>query len=78
MAAPADQQLRLLYVFIPIYILILLFTIVIDYYAGIWIDKAQGKRRKAYLLMSILANVGVLAVFKYYNFSWVTSTGLPT
>ncbi len=63
--------------FIPIYILILLFTIVIDYYAGIWIDKAQGKRRKAYLLMSIAANVGVLAVFKYYNFflgnlNWLT------
>src|SRR6187455_1483462 len=54
--------------FIPIYIFILLFTIVIDYFAGILIDKAQGRRRKAFLLMSIVANVGVLAVFKYYNF----------
>ncbi len=54
--------------FIPIYILILIFTIVIDYFAGILIDKAQGTRRKLFLLMSICANVGVLAVFKYYNF----------
>src|SRR6476469_5638490 len=54
--------------FIPVYILILIFTIVIDYCAGILIDKAQGTRRKLFLLMSIVANVGVLAVFKYYNF----------
>jgi D-alanyl-lipoteichoic acid acyltransferase DltB (MBOAT superfamily) len=54
--------------FIPVYILILIFTIVIDYFAGILIDQAQGRRRKAFLLMSIVANVGVLAIFKYYNF----------
>lgn len=54
--------------FIPVYILILIFTIVIDYFAGILIDQAEGPRRKAFLLMSIVANVGVLAVFKYYNF----------
>src|SRR6476620_5495165 len=63
--------------FIPVYILILIFTIVIDYCAGILIDKAQGTRRKLFLLMSIVANVGVLAVFKYYNFfldnvKWIT------
>ncbi|MDQ3803423.1 MAG: MBOAT family protein [Acidobacteriota bacterium] len=54
--------------FIPAYILILGFTIVVDYFAGILIEGAWGRRRKAYLLMSIVANVGVLAVFKYYNF----------
>lgn len=54
--------------FVPIYILILLFTITIDYFAGILIADAQGKRRKAFLVMSVIANVGVLAVFKYYNF----------
>jgi alginate O-acetyltransferase complex protein AlgI len=54
--------------FIPIYILILILTIVIDYYAGIFIENAQGARRKAFLAMSIIANVGVLAFFKYYNF----------
>ncbi len=54
--------------FVPLYILILGFTIVIDYFAGILIERSTGKRRKNYLILSIAANVGVLAVFKYYNF----------
>jgi len=51
--------------FVPIYILILLGTIIIDYIAGIMIEKAQGRRRKAFLVMSLVANIGVLSVFKY-------------
>src|SRR5687768_18214191 len=54
--------------FIPIYILILFFTIGIDYVAGIVIENAEGRKRKAWLVASIIANVGVLAVFKYFNF----------
>ncbi len=54
--------------FIPIYIFILIFTIIIDYFAAIFIEKAEGNNRKFLLLISIIANVGVLAVFKYYNF----------
>jgi D-alanyl-lipoteichoic acid acyltransferase DltB (MBOAT superfamily) len=54
--------------FVPVYILILAFTILIDYTAGIFIEDAQGARRRSFLLMSIAANVGVLAVFKYFNF----------
>ncbi len=54
--------------FIPYYILILFFTIIIDYFAGIWIEQSHGKRRKWALIMSLVANIGVLAVFKYYNF----------
>jgi alginate O-acetyltransferase complex protein AlgI len=54
--------------FIPSYILILFFLIIIDYYAGIYIEKSQGIQKKRYLIYSILANVGILAVFKYYNF----------
>lgn len=53
---------------IPVYILILFFTIIIDYFAGIIIEKSEGRKRKWFLIMSIVANVGVLAVFKYYNF----------
>ena len=52
--------------FIPIYILILAGTIVIDYFAGILIENNQEKNRKYYLTLSLVANVGVLAVFKYY------------
>lgn len=54
--------------FVPVYILILFFTIVIDYFAGIWIEEAEGKKKRRYLVLSLIANIGVLAVFKYYNF----------
>jgi alginate O-acetyltransferase complex protein AlgI len=54
--------------FIPVYILILGFTIVIDYFAGIFLEDTEGKRRKYWLIASLIANIGVLAVFKYYNF----------
>jgi alginate O-acetyltransferase complex protein AlgI len=54
--------------FVPIYILILGFTIVIDYFAGILIENADTKRKKIFLICSLAANIGVLAVFKYYNF----------
>jgi alginate O-acetyltransferase complex protein AlgI len=54
--------------FIPIYILILGFTITVDYFAGIYIDNSEGRRRKLYLICSLIANIGVLAIFKYYNF----------
>jgi alginate O-acetyltransferase complex protein AlgI len=63
--------------FKPEYILILLFTIVVDYYAGILLETTQNPRlKKQYLLMSLVANIGVLAVFKYYNFINDNITGL--
>ena len=70
--------------FVPVYILIIFFTIVIDYVAGIMIEQAEGRRRKLFLIMSLVANIGVLAIFKYYNFIAVnindliglTNTGL--
>ncbi len=54
--------------FIPVYILILGFTIVIDYFAGILIERHTGTTRKLFLIMSLVANIGVLAYFKYFNF----------
>jgi D-alanyl-lipoteichoic acid acyltransferase DltB (MBOAT superfamily) len=54
--------------FVPYYILILFFTIVVDYFAGILIEKAEGGRRKMFLVASLCANIGILGVFKYYNF----------
>ena len=54
--------------FVPVYILILGFTIVVDYFAGIAIASAQGRKRRVFLICSLTANIGVLAVFKYLNF----------
>ncbi len=54
--------------FVPKYILILGFTIIIDYCAGIMIDKMKANNKRIFLIISILANVGILFVFKYFNF----------
>ncbi|MFN3782735.1 MAG: MBOAT family O-acyltransferase [Spirosomataceae bacterium] len=54
--------------FKPIYILILAGTIVVDYYAAIWMDKTEGKKRKLWLVLSLVANIGVLVIFKYADF----------
>lgn len=54
--------------FIPAYILILFFTIIVDYIAGICIENSQGPRRKLFLTASIIANAGILGFFKYFNF----------
>ena len=54
--------------FVPKYILILAVLILVDYLAGIWIENAQGQRRKIFLIVSLCANVGMLGFFKYFNF----------
>jgi alginate O-acetyltransferase complex protein AlgI len=56
-------------VFKPVFILILFGTIVIDYYAGIWLERTQvQKQKKLLLVVSLLSNIGILAFFKYYDF----------
>jgi alginate O-acetyltransferase complex protein AlgI len=54
--------------FIPAYIFILMATITVDYFAGLLIEDAAGRKRKAYLAMSVVANIGMLALFKYFDF----------
>src|SRR5258708_631383 len=54
--------------FIPAYILILFYLIAIDFVMGQMIEKATGKKRKLFLIISIIANVGTLFIFKYFNF----------
>jgi D-alanyl-lipoteichoic acid acyltransferase DltB (MBOAT superfamily) len=63
--------------FKPEYILILAGTIIVDYAAGILIEGSNNPRkRKMFLILSLVANIGVLAVFKYYNFFNENITGL--
>lgn len=54
--------------FVPIYILILLVTILIDYFAAIYIERAAEGRREIYLWVSIISTCIVLFIFKYYDF----------
>lgn len=55
--------------FLPVYILILFGTIIVDYFAGILIDKSiDPRKKKFFLVLSLITNIGILAFFKYFNF----------
>ncbi len=56
--------------FIPKYILILLVTIVIDYSAGLFIERwaDSPKRKRTALVVSVVSTCLVLFIFKYLNF----------
>jgi len=55
--------------FIPKFILLLLSLTAIDYTAARWIARTRSPRsRKAALVASLAANLGLLGFFKYYNF----------
>ena len=55
-------------VFIPKYIFILFFIIIIDYFSAIAIEKKQGKIKLLWLIASLSANILLLCFFKYFNF----------
>ncbi len=51
------------------YIVLILFSTVVDYFSGIAIHRSQKKRvRKAFLIASLFTNLGLLFFFKYFNF----------
>ena len=58
----------------PWFIWVILFTSIVDYAAGLLIEQAARPRgRRAWLLVSLVTNLGLLAVFKYTDF-FVTSS----
>ena len=53
----------------PRFLLLIVLSSVVDYWMGIAIANAElSKRRKQLLSVSLLLNLGLLGVFKYYNF----------
>ena len=54
--------------FVPAYILILFLTIIIDFYAGIYLERINSGAKLWLLWISILATCCVLFVFKYFSF----------
>jgi alginate O-acetyltransferase complex protein AlgI len=51
------------------YVILIMITTLIDYTAALKMDgKATRKQKKPYLILSIVANLGMLAGFKYLNF----------
>lgn len=62
--------------FIPAYILILFVTILIDYFAGIYIERSAGSARRVWLIGSIISTCAVLFIFKYFDFFTGNFVGL--
>jgi alginate O-acetyltransferase complex protein AlgI len=62
--------------FIPSYILILIVTILIDYFAGIYIEKVEGRQKTTLLWISIFSTCTVLFIFKYFGFFTGSFVGL--
>jgi alginate O-acetyltransferase complex protein AlgI len=51
------------------FLFLLVFSTFLDYYTGLQIEKSENdKTRKCWFWLSIIVNLGVLGVFKYYNF----------
>jgi alginate O-acetyltransferase complex protein AlgI len=56
-------------VFKAVYILILFTVITVDYLSALYIERSTGGRRRLGLVVSIASNIGILFVFKYYDFA---------
>lgn len=51
------------------YISLLLFLTIINYLMGLAMEKEEIKiKRKKYLYLSLILNIGILFIFKYFNF----------
>ena len=72
-------QLRIIFVFVasclfymawhPAYIVLILGSTVVDFVAGLRIHATENEQaRKRWLLVSLVSNLGLLGLFKYFNF----------
>lgn len=52
----------------PVYVLIVLFSLVADFFFAKYIFRLSGKRKKMLLTLALSVNIGLLAYFKYANF----------
>src|SRR5256884_6057076 len=52
----------------PRFIVLILTSTVVDYFLGIWLEIASGRRKKLLLGISLIVNLGILGFFKYYDF----------
>ena len=63
----------------PVYVLLMLASVVVNYFVGLAIDRNGQRRRKAALVVGLVFNISVLAVFKYLSFlcAELFSVGIP-
>ncbi|MEG0912992.1 MAG: MBOAT family O-acyltransferase [Oscillospiraceae bacterium] len=61
----------------PLYILLMLISIGLNYLFGLWIDSRKGMlARKIALIAAIAANLGILAYFKYFDMAVTLFNGI--
>ena len=49
----------------PVYVLLMLFSSLLNYFCALWVAKNPQKKSKAALATAVAVNLGILAVFKY-------------
>ncbi|MGD8317507.1 MAG: hypothetical protein PVH76_07155, partial [Myxococcales bacterium] len=73
-------RLRMIFLFVasclfymawhPAYIVLILGSTALDYFVGLRIHATEdAKARKRWLLVSVVSNLGLLGLFKYFNFA---------
>ncbi|MCM1190103.1 MAG: MBOAT family protein [bacterium] len=61
----------------PVYVLLMLFSTGVDYFHGRMIERFRGSgKAKAFLISSVLINLGILCFFKYADFLLQSVNGL--
>jgi len=58
------------------FIVLILTSTIVDYYLGIFLETASGRRKKLLLIVSLVVNLGILGFFKYYDFFAGSLAGL--
>jgi len=63
----------------PSYAVLILLSTVVDYIAGLFMNKCEEKKkRRKYLFLSLVVNLWMLFFFKYFNFAWETLNSIFT
>ena len=59
-----------------VYTALMVFTIIVDYVCGYFVDKYRENRKKAktVLVISVIINLAILGFFKYYDFIVVSTS----
>jgi alginate O-acetyltransferase complex protein AlgI len=53
----------------PAYLILIVMSTLVDYVAGIQMGKINDRsKRRKYLILSLISNLGLLFTFKYFNF----------
>jgi len=47
---------------------LILVSTIVDYYCGLKIEQVEEKKKKLFLIASVFVNIGILVIFKYFNF----------